>query len=128
MAKSLFGVNAMSFSFEDLSAEEELWFDSVLRDGDSSIVGLGSSPEANEYLEQLEKAYHECGATNIRQAHFFLETKNAVDLQDSRIKALVRRIQELESDMRAALSPDPRVFGRDPDSLISRIEQLERFL
>ena len=132
----------MSFKFEDLSAEDGYVFNSILRDGDSSIARLGSSPEASEYLEQLENAYHRYGATNIRQAHFFLEVLNQLTTatgaldeaieqiarQRRQVQRLVYQIRELKDCVDVALSPDPQIFGHDPESLISRIERLERLL
>lgn len=122
------------FTPDTVSADEDA-INSCLRHGDCCLELLGESPEEKEYLRQIEQVYFECGATNFRQAHFFLTLQTRLQAieeltsrQDSRTKGIAERIREIEGGVEAALSPDPRVFGRDPDSLLSRIEQLERFL
>ena len=96
------------FTPDTVSANEDAINSCLQSGGDCCLELLGESPEEKEYLRQIEQVYFECGATNFRQAHFFL--------------TIQARLQELEG---SALSSDP--FDHVPDSLIVRTEQLERF-
>ena len=109
------------FTPDTVSADEDA-INGCLRHGDCCLELLGESPEEKEYLRQIEQVYFECGATNFRQAHFFLTLQTRLQAieeltsrQDSRTKGIAERIRE--SELSRACGGDPVFLEAHGDQL-----------
>lgn len=100
--------------FDPKNLTEPIEFlEQVFSDTEAGFLELyAASDEEKEYLRQIDEMEAMYGATNFRQAQFFLEVKQAIALQERRWESTKEELRSLRHDVEVALCPDPFVIDR----------------